>query len=590
MQAAIYARYSSENQRPESIEDQISSCRRLAKDRHYVVEQAHVFTDAAASGAREDRPGLAALRVAAIDGGFRVLLVDDLSRLARSTLLLLSVLEEFRFHGVRVLSVADGLDTDDQDATVGIQVRGVFNELQLLDLRKKTLRGQLGQKQRGFIVGEATYGYRSVAVGEVRMDKKGRPRPEGYKMTVDPREAAVVLRIFEEFVGGSSESGVVKRLNADGVPGRRRTKKGWSPATVHRLLRNEKYVGRWIWNRTETRRDPKTGRRRQFPKPESEWFITEDQSLRIVPQPLWEGAQRRAASVRRVWPGGRGKRGFEGQRGGQVSHYPPDLLSGAMCCAACGATIAKVSGKSGGYYGCLGARKGACENHLMVRRTLVERVVLAAVRDRLADQENLDYVFGKLAQEVAAASTVTPETIRLKEAEFDAEQRRVGNFVEFVAEGRGTRALADALTASEKRLEDFRLDLDGLRRSQHEVFSAPPREWLAERMMTMQTVLERRTQRSALLLRKLLGTIRMEPVTPEIGRPYYRALSHLDALAIVEIDPDSPDSEPGSNSLQWWRRRESNPRPKIRPHGNLHACPRFKFHHLCKNATKTTGG
>ena len=50
------------------------------------------------------------------------------------------------------------------------------------------------------------------------------------------------------------------------------------------------------------------------------------------------------------------------------------------------------------------------------------------------------------------AATVTPETIRLKEAEFDAEQRRVGNFVEFVAEGLGSRALADALTASGKRL------------------------------------------------------------------------------------------------------------------------------------------
>jgi len=207
----------------------------------------------------------------------------------------------------------------------------------------------------------------------------------------------------------------------------------------------------------------------------------------------------------------------------------------------------------------------------MVRRTLVERVVLAAVRDRLADQENLDYVFGKLAHEVAAASTATPEAIRLKEAEFDAEQRRVANFIEFVAEGRGSRALADALTASEKRLEDFRADLDGLRRSRNEVFSAPPREWLAERMMTIQTVLERRTQRSALLLRKLLGTIRMEPVTPEIGRPYYRALSHLDALAIVEIDPDSPDSEPGSNSLQWWRRRESNPCERCALAGRQHA-------------------
>ena len=50
-------------------------------------------------------------------------------------------------------------------------------------------------------------------------------------------------------------------------------------------------------------------------------------------------------------------------------------------------------------------------------------------------------------------------------------------------------------------------------------------------------------QRSALLLRKLLGPIGMEPVTPDIGRPYYRALSDLDVLAIVENDPDSPDDD-----------------------------------------------
>ena len=256
MRAAIYARYSSENQRPESIEDQISSCRKLIKERQFTVDQAHIFADEATSGAREDRPGLAALRAAAVDGDFQVVLVDDLSRLARNTLLLLSVLEELRFVGVRVVSVADGLDTDDQDATVGIQMRGVFNELQLTDLRKKTLRGQIGQKQRGFIVGEGTYGYRSVAVGEIRMDKKGRPRPEGYKMAVEARQAAVVLRVFKEFAEGSSESQIVRQLNAEGVPGRRRTKQGWSPATVHRMLPNEKYIGRWIWNKTETRRHP----------------------------------------------------------------------------------------------------------------------------------------------------------------------------------------------------------------------------------------------------------------------------------------------------------------------------------------------
>ena len=53
-------------------------------------------------------------------------------------------------------------------------------------------------------------------------------------------------------------------------------------------------------------------------------------------------------SVRKVWPGGRGKRAFTGQRGGSVAHYPTELLSGAMTCGSCGAAIAKVSGKSGG--------------------------------------------------------------------------------------------------------------------------------------------------------------------------------------------------------------------------------------------------
>jgi len=83
-----------------------------------------------------------------------------------------------------------------------------------------------------------------------------------------------------------------------------------------------------------------------------------------------------------------------------------------------------------------------------------------------------------------------------------------------------------------------------------------------ERLATLQAVLERKTERATLLLRKLLGPIRLDPVEPEVGRPYYRAVSALDALAILEEDPEGGPSEPGSNSLRKWRRGESNPRPK----------------------------
>ncbi len=110
MRAAIYARYSSENQRPESIEDQVGSCRKLAAARGFTVAAANIFTDQAASGARSDRKGLAALLVAAKAKEFEILLVDDLSRLARDNLLMLTTIAELHFHGIKVVSVADGLE------------------------------------------------------------------------------------------------------------------------------------------------------------------------------------------------------------------------------------------------------------------------------------------------------------------------------------------------------------------------------------------------------------------------------------------------------------------------------------------------
>jgi len=473
---------------------------------------------------------------------------------------------------IKVVSVADGLDTSDSEAKLGIQIRGIFNELQLEDLRKKTLRGQLGQKRRGFTVGEATFGYKSQPVGEVRMDKKGRPRPEGYRMAVDPGEAAVVLRIFREFTDGQAESAIVRRLNQEGVTGRRRQQGKWSPATILRILRNEKYACTWTWNKTETRRDPRSGRRRQFPKASTEWLTSRDESLRIVPQTLWARAQERIATVHKAWPGGKGKRGFHGHQQSCVAVYPQELLSGAMECACCGAAIVKVSGKSGGYYGCLGAKKGACTNKLIVRRTVAEKVILGAVQEKLATPENISYVFKRVEQKVRELGSEVPGAIRLKEAELDAEERRVANFVEFIAEGRGSKALAGALTLSERKSESLKADLEALRRSRDEVFAAPPLAWIEERAAKLQEVLERRTAASALLMRNLLGRIRLEPVTPDIGRPYLRAAAKLQVLELMAKEADSPDWEVssgiepdfGSNSLQWWTRSQ-----RIRTFGEI---------------------
>ena len=54
--------------------------------------------------------------------------------------------------------------------------------------------------------------------------------------------------------------------------------------------------------------------------------------------------------------------------------------------------------------------------------------------------------------------------------------------------------------------------------------AATPR-WIKDRLENLQEVLENRTARSAQTLRRLLGPIRLHLVTPDIGRPFYRAVT-----------------------------------------------------------------
>ena len=286
--AAIYARFSSQSQRSESIADQVLICRRMAEATGLSVLDPHIYVDRAQSGVRRDRIGLLGLLESAKTGQVDVVLVDDLSRLARDNALLQSLVAEFSFHGVHVVSVADGLDSGDEDAMFAIQMRGVFNHLFLADLRQRTLRGQRGQKARGFFVAEAIFGYRSRPVGELHLDRRGRYRPQGYTMEIEPAEARFVVRIYTEYAEGRTPREIAGSLAWEGAPSPVRARKGWLPSTVTGLLHNSKYVGRWVWNRTGTRRDPRTGRCRQVPKDASEWVVVEDESLRIISQGLWD--------------------------------------------------------------------------------------------------------------------------------------------------------------------------------------------------------------------------------------------------------------------------------------------------------------
>ena len=91
-------------------------------------------------------------------------------------------------------------------------------------------------------------------------------------------------------------------------------------------------------------------------------------------------------------------------------------------------------------------------------------------------------------------------------------------------------------------------------------------------MRPLEELLGHQTARSALVLRRILGPVRLRPVRPEVGRPYYRAETALEVLDLLDVgSEEAGTSEGGSNCSQQWRRGELNPRPKALDRKPLHA-------------------
>ncbi|MBI5017122.1 MAG: recombinase family protein [Deltaproteobacteria bacterium] len=289
--AAIYARTNTADCRLNPIEDQIAACRQLAARHGLTVLDHQIFVDEAISGQSRDREALLALSHAAKEGCFQTLLVEDIARIAGNSHFLFNVMAELDHHGVRILAT-DGFDSTGGSSTALLKALmdvikpSMYAHPMYPDLGVRTKRGMEAQKRRGYSVGERAYGYTTVP-GDEPGCGAGRLRSQGSVVRVLEEQAVVVRRIFEEYASGRDATAIVGGLNEDGITAPGGVSRLWVASTVRGMLRNEKYTGRWVWNKTAKHMDPLTGMVRVVPQPESEWVVMEQEALRIVPQEIW---------------------------------------------------------------------------------------------------------------------------------------------------------------------------------------------------------------------------------------------------------------------------------------------------------------
>jgi DNA invertase Pin-like site-specific DNA recombinase len=478
---------------------------------------------------------------------------------------MLTLVLKFNYYQVKLISVSDGIVTDDENSKLGIQMRGLINELYLDDLGKKTMRGLEGQKLRGFSAGENVYGYSSKPVGELRLDKRGKAKYEGKVHKINPEEAEVIKRIFKEFIDGKSTHKIATKLNEDKIPTKKGMHGGWNVSTVTRIIKNEKYIGKWDWRKYKNVRDPMTGKKKVIPRPVKDRIPIYREDLVIIDKETWEKVQKRCQELKGTWPVSKKKKAFYQQRS-YVHTSPNHLLSGLMKCNTCGGAIVLISGKGTGYYDCYNAKRKTCSNTLAISRKRIEEIIINELKDKILTADNLEYVYKNVGKLAAEGFNEVPDLVKKKRAQYEKIQQEIQNYLNFIKMGNLSKAVSEALTEAEKKNEELTAGIGSLEFQKDNSFKAPPKEWINHRLENLRETLNKNTVSSALALKELLAPIKLEPVLTKDAdfyqlfegnekefKPYYVAHTKIRTLALLD------DEHKGSNWYQWRRGRDSNP-------------------------------
>jgi site-specific DNA recombinase len=442
MRTASYARYSSENQRETSIEDQLRLTDERAAREGWSISLRYTDMEISASTPTLFRAGGRALIETVRARRIDVLLIESLDRCWRDIVDQEITIRDIERLGVRIIGISDGYDSLREGRELQRVIIGGVNQQYLRDLGKKVHRGLTGQTERGYHAGGLGYGYRTTVAG---LDAKG--EPIGHRLEIDEERAQWVRWIFERHTEGWAPRRIVYELNRLGVPSPRGN--SWSISALYGqqkygtgILRNELYRGRYIWNRSQWTKDYKTGKRQRNERPVHEWRIKELPALRIIHEDLWAAVQVRLTGHKRP-TAGKPKR---------------TLLSGILRCGNCNAAVPAINKY---LYGCSAAKDRGptiCEG-VMILRTTLEARILDIVRSELFDEEAVAELRREVATLQASARREQATGERTAKARLATIDHEITLLVDAIANAGWSEALRDRLRKAEAERQTLHADL-----------------------------------------------------------------------------------------------------------------------------------
>ena len=415
MKAVIYARYSSDSQREESIEGQIRECTAFAEKNGITILRHYI--DRAFSAKTDNRPEFQNMIKDSNKKLFDTVIVWKLDRFARNRYDSARHKATLKKNGVKVVSATEAI----ADGSVGIMMETILEgmaEYYSVDLSEKVVRGMTDNALKCMFNGG------TKPIGYI-IDKE-------QHFQIDPVTSPFVLAAFEKYADGATMTEIRDYLNENGVTNTRG--KPMTYNSVQHLLNNRRYIGEYVYRE----------------------IVVPDGIPAIVPLDLFERVQEKMAKNKKA----------------PARHKAEDdyLLTTKLFCGHCGAYMCGESGTSRTgvvhhYYKCVSVKKKRAECHKKpVKKRWIEDLVVVEAMKMVMDDDVVDAIVSMLMDLQGRENTNLP----LYQQQLKETENKIENLLKAITEGvftKSTKTLLEELEAAKEELEN-RIALEKLEKPQ----------------------------------------------------------------------------------------------------------------------------
>ena len=402
MTAVIYARYSSDNQREESIEGQIRECTAYAEKNGITVVKHYI--DRALSAKTDNRPDFQQMIKDSEKRLFDIVLVWKLDRFARNRYDSAHYEYQLERNHVKLVSATEPIS----DSPAGIMVKSMLTgmaEYYSAELSEKVVRGMTENVLKG------KYNGGTIPIG-FKVD-------EEKFFQVDPLKAPFVVEAFQRYNDGATMKELMNWLNDSGVTTNRNQKFTYN--SVQTLLTNKRYIGE-----------------NHFKD-----IVMPDSIPAIVDKDLFEEVQQKIKKNSRA----------------PARHKAEDdyLLTTKLFCGMCGAMMFGECGTGRNkvvhhYYKCATAKRFKTCKKKTVRKEWLEDLVIAETMKLIQD----DAVIDAIVAEVMELQDQENTTLPLLEKQMREVENGIENMLNAIQAGvltNSTKSRLEKLEAQQKELE-----------------------------------------------------------------------------------------------------------------------------------------